>query len=104
MPEPNDSDEELPYVISPEEFGIYDEEYERISLTYFSDGILADDANNELSKEEIEDLVGLDSITHFGEHEDDAVHVRNDRLKTDYEILRDLRTYEEVVGANVYGY
>ena len=62
---------DAPYVIPPDEFGEYlvDEEDEPI--------------------EDVESIVGVESLDHFGEWEDDAVHVRNDRLKTDYEILLD---------------
>ena len=80
-----------PYVISPEEFG----EYEKISLTYYGDQVLADE-NDELV-EDVEGAVGFESLTHFGEYEDDSVFVRNDRLKCDYEILLDQRTYSDVV-------
>lgn len=83
-----------PYVISPEEFGEY-EEYEKISLTYYGDQVLADE-NDELV-EDVEGAVGFESLTHFGEYEDDSVFVRNDRLKCDYEILLDQRTYSDVV-------
>lgn len=83
-----------PYVISPEEFGEY-EGYEKISLTYYGDQVLADE-NDELV-EDVEGAVGFESLTHFGEYEDDSVFVRNDRLKCDYEILLDQRTYSDVV-------
>lgn len=83
-----------PYVIFPEEFG-EDEEYEKISLTYYADQVLADE-NDELV-EDVEGAVGFKSLTHFGEYEDDSVFVRNDRLKCDYEILLDQRTYSDVV-------
>ena len=83
-----------PYVISPEEFGEY-EEYEKISLTYYGDQVLADE-NDELV-EDVEGAVGFKSLTHLGEYEDDSVFVRNDRLKCDYEILLDQRTYSDVV-------
>ena len=86
--------EEKPYVISPEEFGEF-EEYEKISLSYYADQVLADE-NDELI-EDVEDIVGMESLTHFGEYEDDSVFVRNDRLKCDYEILMDQRTYSEVL-------
>ena len=78
-----------PYVIPPEQFGD-DEEYEQISLTYYADGVLADE-NDEVI-EDVEDAVGI----HFGEYEDDSVFVRNDARKCDYEILLDQRTYSEV--------
>lgn len=86
--------EEEPYVISPEEFGEF-EEYEKISLSYYADQVLADE-NDELI-EDVEGVVGMESLTHFGEYEDDSVFVRNDRLKCDYEILLDQRTYSEVL-------
>lgn len=83
-----------PFVISPEEFGEF-EDYERISLSYYSDQILADEENEKV--EDADNVVGLESLTHFGEFEDDSVFVRNDRLKCDYEILLDQRTYSDVI-------
>lgn len=83
-----------PYVIPPEQFGD-DENYDQISLTYYADGVLADE-NDEVI-EDVEDTVGIDSLNRFGEYEDDSVFVRNDARKCDYEILLDQRTYSEVV-------
>ncbi len=83
-----------PYVIPPEEFGEY-EEYERISLTYYSDGVLAEENDEEV--DDVDEVIGVESLTHFGEYEDDSVFVRNDRLKCDYEILLDHRKYTDVV-------
>lgn len=84
-----------PYVISPEEFGESDN-YEQINLTYYADGVLADD--NDEVMDDIESTVGEDFADHFGDYEDDSVHIRNDRLRCDYEILKDNRTYDEVAG------
>jgi hypothetical protein len=85
---------EKPYVIMPEDFGEI-EGYETISLTLYADGVLTDDFDDPI--EDIEHTVGRDSLTHFGEYEDDSVFVRNDRLKCDYEILTDHRKYSAVV-------
>ena len=85
---------EKPYVISPEEFGEF-EEYEKISLTYYADEVLADENDEEV--DDVEEIVGKGSLNHFGEYEDDSVFVRNDRLKCDYEILLDQRNYSDVV-------
>lgn len=82
-----------PYVISPDEFDTLDD-YETQSLDYFDDGVLADNMGNVV--EDIDAMVGRDSLSHFGEYEDDAVHVRNDALQCDFEILRDLRNYSDV--------
>ena len=79
-----------PRVISPDEFGEL-EEYEIISLTYYADGILTDERDEPI--EDVEGSVGRKSLRTFGEHEDDAVHVRNDRLHAYYEILFDPRNY-----------
>lgn len=84
-----------PYVISPGEFGELGDEYTRISLSYYTDGILADE-NDEII-EDVDEIVGEDFADHFGEYEPDSVFVRNDRLKCDYEILIDQRNYSEVV-------
>ena len=45
----------------------------------------------------MDEIVGKESLNHFGEYEDDSVFVRNDRLKRDYEILLDQRNYSDVV-------
>lgn len=86
-------DVEKPYVIDPEEFGMCDD-YEEISLTYYADSILTDE-DDELV-DDVEDIIGVDSLNHFGEYEEDSVFVRNDRLKCDYEILLDERKYSDV--------
>lgn len=92
--EEEDDMEDRPYVISPEEFG--EAGYEQISFTLYADGILADEQGYEMTDEEIEESVGKDALNHFGEFEDDSVFVRNDKLELDYEILKDLRKYNEV--------
>lgn len=86
------ADVEKPYVISPDEF---DElgEYDTTSLIYYADKILTDTDGNVISDEDIEKMIGHDSLTHFGEYEDDSVFVRNDERKTDYEILLDPDPY-----------
>ena len=86
-------DEESPYVISPDEFGEIDE-YEQITLFYYDDKKLADDMDELV--EDVDNTVGYDSLERFGEYEDDVVYVRNDRLKSDFEILLSLKKYSEI--------
>lgn len=88
-----DTDIDEPYVISPEEFGELD--YEKVSLTYYADDVLADEFDGLV--ENVDSIVGLESLNTFGEYEDDSVFVRNDKLRCDYEILKDLRRWEDVV-------
>ena len=89
-------DVEKPYVITPEEFGELD--YSTISLTYYSDGVLTYESDELV--EDVDDIVGADFAEHFGEYEDDSVFIRNDRMKTDFEILVDKRNYSDVVETN----
>ena len=81
-----------PHVISPEEFAEI-EEYETKNVYYFSDGILTH-LNGEVV-EDVDEIIGTESLTHFGEYEDDSVFVRNDKLKCDFEILRDPTRYAD---------
>lgn len=85
-------DEIGPYVILPEEFD--EEGYETISLTYYADGVLADEQNFPI--EDIEDTVGNEALNSFGKYEDDSVYVRDDDKGIDYEILLDIRKYSEL--------
>lgn len=90
---------EIPYVIAPEEYGEMDG-YEEIELTYFADEVLVDDDFNVVDN--IDDIVGYESLTSFDEYEDDAVYVRNDRLRIDYSILREERTYADYLRDHPY--
>lgn len=87
-------DKDRPYVIPPDEFGELDD-YAKISLTYYSDGVVADE-NDEIV-DDVEDMIGFDSLSHFGEYEDDSVFVRSDKRRCDYEILRDYESYSQVL-------
>lgn len=90
-------EEPKPYIIPPEAFGELEEEgYTNVSLTFCSDQVVIDDNNDIL--EDVNDVIGFESLSHFGEYEDDAVYVRNDKLRCDYEILLDQRTSEQYIG------
>lgn len=86
--------EDRPYVIPPEAYGELDG-YECNSLNYYADGVIADDFDDVI--DDVDDIIGVDALTHFGEYEDDAVFVRNDRLRCDYEVLRDTRKFSELL-------
>lgn len=91
--QPVEIEEDKPYVISPDSFGEMDD-YNRISLTYYADGVLADEDDEVV--DDVDATVGSDALNHFGEYEDDSVFVRNDSRKCDYEILLDTRNYVDV--------
>lgn len=75
---------EEPYVISPDEFNERDD-YETQSLVYYQDGVLTDDLGNVIH--DIDEIIGLESLEHFGEYADNVVFVRNDHLGIDYEVM-----------------
>lgn len=82
-----------PYIISPADFS-ENFEYDTVDITYFADGVLCDENNEPL--EDIENTIGEDAVEHIGEFTPDAAYVRNERLKCDYEILRDERNYADI--------
>lgn len=82
-----------PFIITPDEYGEYD--HEALSLTYYADGILADDWGEVY---DIDDNVGTEALNRFIEYNDDSVYVRNTRKKIDYEIVQDTRRYSDVHG------
>ena len=85
---------ERPYVIEPRYFDEYDD-YNAINLTLYADGVLVDDRSNE-PVEDVDETVGLANLDHIGDYEEDAVHIRNDKLRCDYEILCDTKKYSEI--------
>ena len=94
-PEPTS---DVPYVISPAEFGNLDG-YDIQTLKYYeADDTLTDDDDNVVDEE----LVGSASLSAFGDYEDDTVYVRNERLKRDYEILRENGRYTDVLREKPY--
>lgn len=92
-------EKDRPYVISPDDFGSF-MDYEAIGLTYYADNVLTDE--NDEPIEELNDTVGEASLTHFGEYENDRVFVRNDRLKTDFEIIKSQERYADVLKEKPY--
>lgn len=86
-----------PEVIAPEE--TWEQDYPMITLTYYEgDGVLADERDRIIGN--VDEMVGEDFASHFGEYEDDTVYIRNPNFKSYYEILRDYGSYSEVVGGD----
>ena len=76
-----------PYTIDPSEFG-KDGEYDTMTCTYFADGILVDDVDQEFEDWDLH--VGKHHVDIFNEFpEATCVYVRNDLDGMDYEILKD---------------
>ena len=82
-----------PYTISPEEFDTLDG-YRTESLNHYACGTITDQFDNVI--DDPESIIGdIDPAAYYGQYEDDAVYVRNDVTKCDYEILRDTRKYSD---------
>lgn len=91
--------EPRPVVVSPEE--LEDEpDYEWRDITVYADDVVCDDNDDKL--DDVENVIGADSLNHFGEYTEHVVYVRNDRLKCYFEISKDARTYEEVLESAPY--
>lgn len=89
-----------PYPIPPDILG--SDGYDQITLFYTEDKVLLNEDDTKLN--DIEEVIGLESLNHFGEYEEDVLYVRNERLRTDYEVLMDPRTYSQVLEERPYLY
>ena len=84
-----------PHIITPEEFGEYNE-YKIKTLIYYADNVLTDEDDNPITSLEMEEMIGIDSLDHFGEYKDDSVYVRDENNEIDYEILRSEKMFSEI--------
>lgn len=83
-------DEWIPSIIDPEEFG-EDPSYDTATLTYFKDGVLADEVDEVMDPK----MVGEENLKIFDEFGAKSIYVRNDEHMIDFEIIRDEYPYSE---------
>ena len=94
-----DRNADRPYVITLEQFmadGIHEDN--KVSLLFFEeDGQLVDE--RETLVPNVEEVLGEKNLTHFGLGSNDrnAVYIRNEKLTCDFEVIRDSRSFSEVV-------
>ena len=91
----NGVDVVTPYVITPEQFGEYNE-YGTKTLTYYADNVLTDEIDNPITSDEMVTMIGPDALDHFGEYEDDSVYIRDETNEMDYEILKSEKMFSEI--------
>lgn len=85
---------DAPFTIDVEEYG-ENPEYDTMTLTYFADGVLVDDVDDLV--DDPDTVVGLDNLKIFEEFDGcQAIYVRNDVWKTDFEILKDDWNYSDL--------
>lgn len=84
-----------PYPIMATQFGRTGNE--EILLTYYADGVLVDDSYRVVSEDDINDFLGGRSFVKlFGEYgEMGTIHIRNERLSSDFEIDQDPRNWHD---------
>jgi len=97
----NPADEErsfdVPYVVSLAEFTNDEEDFDKITITYFeTDDTLIDERDETLG---IENSVGQANLLRFGvgSESPDVVYIRNETLKIDFEVCRNLGSYTQTV-------
>lgn len=92
-----DSSRTGPYVISNEEFQQDLQYYDKITITYYECGTLADEADRPIV--DIPFVIGDEALDHFGDRSDDpnTVYIRNDDTSTDYEVMRHPNTFAHAV-------
>lgn len=90
---------DAPYLISADEFMQNEVEYDQISLSYFEgDKTLADEREEIIP--DIEMTVGADNLLEYGRTGDadkHVVYVRNELLKTDFEIVQEEGSYSVMI-------
>jgi len=89
---------EAPYVIHMDEFAEGEEDFDHATLTYYeSDDVLCDERDTQI--EDQDTLVGLGNLLRFGHGsgDDSVVYIRNERLGTEFEIVRSGGSYAEEV-------
>lgn len=81
-------------------FGSNDE-FDTVTWTIYADDILVDEMDHIIN--DPDKNVGSDVVENFDEFQhDNTVYIRNYDTKLDYKIVRDLRTYAEVIGGPEY--
>lgn len=95
-PVPRNGD--TPYIISLAEF-MDDDNFDKTTVVFYEgDGVLTDE--NDGVVPEVNDIVGLENLTAYGQGGNDThtLYIRNEIIKTDFEVCREEGTYAEAIG------
>jgi hypothetical protein len=90
-------DPDVPYVISQEEFLANETGYEQATLTFYEiGGVLSDQRDDVIDNAEA--VIG-NAPGNFGEGSSDpnVVHIRNEKLQMEFEVVRSERSYQQDV-------
>lgn len=97
---PEDDPAEEPYTITPEEFELTKQHYDKCTISWYTEDETLADEREEIIPD-IERVVGIDNLQKFGviSKDPNVVFVRNEMLGSDYEILLCPEAYcESVLG------
>lgn len=89
---------DVPYIITEDQYNNELLYYDKIHLYYYEQDDALTDENEEIITNGYE-IIGDDTLLHFGESSDDPdiVYARNESLSRDYEIIRLDKSYQETV-------
>lgn len=87
-----------PRIITQEDFMANETGYEQATLTFYEKGGVLADTRDEVI-ENADDVVGRIFSSNFGEGSSDpnVVHIRNDRIQMEFEVVRSENSYERDV-------
>ena len=93
-----------PYNIPPEEYEVYceaDGTWNSEEYTYYADGYVTDSQGLPVSPEDVIRCIGTEFPNWFGTYEDDQIWIRNDELRMDFSVVRDLDTFVDIADARL---
>lgn len=93
-----------PYNIPPEEYEVYCEAdglWNSEEYTYYADGYVTDSQGLPVSPEDVIRCIGTEFPNWFGTYEDDQIWIRNDELRMDFSVVRDLDNFMDIADARL---
>ena len=82
------SDSVEPSAITEIQFCEECEDYDKLTVLYYKDGVIMDERDELI--ENVDNVIGIKNLSLFGygSSDNDVLYVRNDKLKIDYEVLK----------------
>ena len=93
-----------PYNIPPEEYEVYCEAngtWNSEEYTYYADGYVTDSQGLPVSPEDVIRCIGTEFPNWFGTYENDQIWIRNDELRMDFSVVRDLDNFVDIADARL---
>jgi hypothetical protein len=93
---------DVPYIIHFDEFQQNEPEHEQVTYTYYEvDDILADERDTTI--DDMDATIGLGNLGKWGHGSNDpnVVYIRNEEIRTDFEVIRDRGSYEATISGSI---